>query len=573
MTIRDFIRAVWAGKYYVLGAIAVVLVAGWFYLGRQQTSFQATAVVGIASPSADTSQSQESSASVNTDPSIVVSDPVAEKAAQALGYQGDPKQLAARVDPFYNSATQLTDISAVGPSSADGIAVANAFAQAYVDYLPTVVQGQVDELDASRQQLRDRLNSVNETLNSNPTDPLAQAEQKAIIDQYLNVSRQVSSLQSIPEPGRIERAANSAFSLAVSPDIVLAVALLAGLVAGVGIALAKWGLDFRVRTADEAERNARTPVVAELFGVSTAVREHKRRDLLPVSSRVASPFTESIRELRTALQVSVNQQGCIVVLITAADARAPRSFITANLAASWALSGRRTAVVAGDMRRPDLRSLLSVPGGVPDRSGMLRTDIPNLSLIPINNDEMDPADYLASAQVAQTIADLRRRMDVIVIDAPPVLAAADAAILGGYSDGAVLIATAGRTDRDVLKEAADRLRDNDVPLTGLAVAGVKSSRRIAYAGTYGGRVKAIRASLTNADDKPSEPSSSEPGATSTDQTAAAEAEPVSAANRTYVPPRAAGDVPTTVQPRIGPARPGPNSLRNAPRRLGGQPNR
>lgn len=573
MTIRDFIRAVWAGKYYVLGAVVVVLVAGWFYLSRQQTSFQATAVVGIASPTAGTSQSQESSTSVNTDPSIVVSDPVAAKAAEALGYQGDPKQLAARVDPFYNSSTQLTDISAVGPSYADGVAVANAFAQAYVDYLPTVVQGQVDDLDASRQQLRDRLNSVNQTLNSNPTDPLAQAEQKAIIDQYLNVSRQVSSLQSIPEPGRIERAANSAISLAVSPDIVLAVALLAGLVAGVGIALAKWGLDFRVRTADEAERNARTPVVAELFGVSTAVREHKRRDLLPVSSRVASPFTESIRELRTALQVSVNQQSCIVVLITAADARAPRSFITANLAASWALSGRRTAVVAGDMRRPDLRPLLSVPAGGPDRSGMLRTDIPNLSLVPIDNDEMDPADYLASAQVAQAIADLRRRMDVIVIDAPPVLAAADAAILGGYSDGAVLIATVGRTDRDVLKEAADRLRDNDVPLTGLAVAGVRSNRRIAYAGTYGGRVKAIRASRTNADDKPSEPSSLESSAASTDQAAAAETEPVSAANRTYVPTRAAGDGSTSGSPRTGAVRPGPNSLRNAPRRLGGQPNR
>jgi len=100
---------------------------------------------------------------------------------------------------------------------------------------------------------------------------------------------------------------------------------------------------------------------------------------------------------------------------------------------------------------------------------------------------MDPADYLATADFREALNRVGEEADVVVIDAPPVLAAADATILGQYADGAVLIASLDHSDRQVLAEAAERLRINNVPLSGVAIAGVRGARKMTYASTYGGR--------------------------------------------------------------------------------------
>ena len=56
------------------------------------------------------------------------------------------------------------------------------------------------------------------------------------------------------------------------------------------------------------------------------------------------------------------------------------------------------------------------------------------------------------------LADLGERFDLIVLDTPPVLAVADASILGQLTDGAVLVIRAGRTDRDAAQRAYAQLK-------------------------------------------------------------------------------------------------------------------
>jgi Mrp family chromosome partitioning ATPase len=226
-------------------------------------------------------------------------------------------------------------------------------------------------------------------------------------------------------------------------------------------------------------------VLAELYSVKAADRDFRRSGKLPVATLSASPFTESIRELRTAVRVAIGDVAHAVVVVTAADPQAPRAFITANLAASFALSGHRTIAVSGDLRRPQIDELLPPPDGWAGSPHDIRpTRVLNLSMMPVPDEGMDPADYLATEQVRRLIDDLREDATVVVIDAPPVLAAADATILGGYATGVVLVATAGQTDRPVLQEAAERLVSNHVPLLGVAFAGVKGNRRMIYASTY-----------------------------------------------------------------------------------------
>ncbi|MFB8230007.1 hypothetical protein [Cellulosimicrobium sp. NPDC055967] len=486
MTIREFVRTVWAGKYYVLAAVLVVVAGALFYLDRQETMYRATATVQLYG--VQSAQGGESlvEVTVATDADDVTAPEVAEAAATALGAPGSADELADLVSAHVDGESSTVSIDATTPDEAWSVDVANAFADAYAEQLVVLQSAQVEEIEARRQALAEQLVGVRTRLQADTGDPLASAEQDIIVDDYSALTVQINSLRGITVPGEVVAPATGAEPLGLSRATVLALAALVGLVAGIGLAFARRGLDVRVRTAAESTRLTETPVLAELYGTRPAEKEFVHTHALPVASKVATPFTESIRELRTAVQVSTAGMKHAVVVVTAADPSAPRSFITANLAASFALSGRRTVALSGDLRRPQLDRMLPAPDDWDGQDQELRpTAVPNLRVMPVPEEEMDPADFLATERARGLVRSLRDHAEVVVVDAPPVLAAADATILGGYANGVVLIASAGRTDRAVLAEATERLRVSNVPLLGIALTGVTGDRRMLYASTYG----------------------------------------------------------------------------------------
>jgi tyrosine-protein kinase Etk/Wzc len=486
MTIREFFRTVWAGKYYVLAAVLVVAAGALLYLTQQQTQYRATATVHLNGVQSVQGGEQLVQVTVETDPDDVTSPEVAEVAAGALGEPGQAEALATEVSASFDGEASAMVVEATTTDPARSVEVANAFAEAYAARLVPIQAAQVEVLDARRQALAEQLRAVRQRLAVDTDDPLALAEQDIIVADYSALTVEINALRGIAVPGEVVAPATSAETVGLSAPTVLALAVLVGLVAGVGLAFGRRGLDVRVRSAAESTHLTDTPVLAELYGARPAEKEFAHTLALPVASKVASPFTESIRELRTAVQVSTAGLKHAVVVVTAADPSTPRAFITANLAASFALSGRRTVALSGDLRRPQLDTLLPAPESWRGDEHELRpTTVPNLRVMPVPEEEMDPADFLATSRARQLVRSLREHAEVVVVDAPPVLAAADATILGGYSNGVVLIAAAGRTDRAVLVAATERLRVSNVPLLGIALTGVKGDRRMLYASTYG----------------------------------------------------------------------------------------
>lgn len=486
MTIWDFARTLWAGKYYILVAVQIVMLGALFYVSREPNVYEATATVDLTSVQA-VEDAELVSVTMPADPEDVISTPVAQAAAEMLGHTGPPENLAAMVDADFTSAAETAvRVQVESQDPQDSQDIANAFASAYEARLRVQLDGQRSEIEAQRTRFTEQLTGVRATLADDPEDPLATAVQEEIVSQYRVLSRVLDRLSTIEAPAEV-RPAEYASEVGATNQRFLALALLAGLVAGVGLALARRALDLRVRSSSEAATLAGAPVLAQLFGVREANKSFGLSEQLPVTSKVATPFTESIRELRTAVQVTAEAHGHVVVVVTAADQHAPRAFIAANLAASFALSGQRTIMVGGDLRRPDLEHTLRAvqPHGEGDGE-LSSTSVPNLSVLILKPAvEMDPADYLATANVREVLDSLRGEADVIVIDAPPVLAAADATLLGQYANGAVLIAAIGKTNRTVVTEAAQRLQGNNVDLVGLALAGLQSDRRTRYASTYG----------------------------------------------------------------------------------------
>lgn len=510
MTLQEMFRTVWFGKWLVLVSVLAALAGAWLYVSRQEPEYASEATVQIV----DTETLATAGIRLESDPSLVTGDAVALTAATALGDPSLANELAAHTIADYETDTPTNiAITETGPQPGATVRRANAVATSYVAALQRQfdddvagMQGRLTTLAESIDQQQQAITAARRqtaaaaavaspgTAPVAPVEGLLEAQYSASMEQYQTLAGQFSQAQLLASPATILQNAVTGRLVSVPVSLVYAIAALAGVLVGIGLAVARRGLDTKVRSTGAVRRSAGAPVLARLSGTAAALRSYEAEGTLPVARREATAYTRSVRELRTALQAAVeNDSGSAVIVVTAADLETPRSFVAANLAASWALSGRSVVVLSGDLRQPRLNALLPASsemsahgartGGRP-RTAAVPTSIPHLSVHPALQTELDPADFLASDEVRALVEQLRGTADVVIIDAPPMLVAADATILGSYADGVLLAVTLGHTAIVAVEESAERLRAANAALLGLSLDGVTERRQITYEATY-----------------------------------------------------------------------------------------
>jgi len=181
-----------------------------------------------------------------------------------------------------------------------------------------------------------------------------------------------------------------------------------------------------------------------------------------------SPAAEAYRTLRTNLTFAGLDKPIETLVVTSAAPGADKSTVLANLAVTIAQSERRTILVDADLRQPGLHAIfglsneqglttLFVQPHMLDKPPLAQTGVENLLLLPSGPLPPNPADLLGSRRMEEIIAALRSRADVILFDAPPVVAVTDAAVLGSRVDGVLLVVAAGRSRRDHVQRARELL--------------------------------------------------------------------------------------------------------------------
>ncbi|MBP6786179.1 MAG: CpsD/CapB family tyrosine-protein kinase [Candidatus Promineofilum sp.] len=191
-----------------------------------------------------------------------------------------------------------------------------------------------------------------------------------------------------------------------------------------------------------------------------------------------SPASEAYRALRTNLSFYSLDKPLRTLIVTSPAAGEGKSTTAANLAVTMAQSGRRTILVDCDLRRPTLHELFGLPiapgltNVVMDEAGDLplqKTAVDNLWLLSSGPKPPNPADMLGALRMEQIIAQLAEQADMVLFDAPPVMAASDAAILGAKTDGVLLVVQAGKTRRDHSERAREVLEKAGVRIVGAAL--------------------------------------------------------------------------------------------------------
>jgi len=256
--------------------------------------------------------------------------------------------------------------------------------------------------------------------------------------------------------------------------LIVIIGLIIGIAVGYAFVLVRNILDVSVKTPEELEN-----VGISLIGwVPTFMRTSRNGRSIPSGRELILAYNadsapaESFRTLRTRLQFAkLEPEPIKSFLITSSIPREGKTLISANLAASFALSSK-VLLLDCDFRKPRLHNIFNqkrYPGlcdylfGTVSFDEIVRkTQFENLTFVSCGTIPPNPSELIASKHMQNFINSMKPKYDYIIIDSPPLATVTDAELLSSYVDGTVVVSLANKTRMDLLISAIETLnRIND----------------------------------------------------------------------------------------------------------------
>lgn len=198
-----------------------------------------------------------------------------------------------------------------------------------------------------------------------------------------------------------------------------------------------------------------------------------------------SPISEQYKILRTNVLSLSKLKTNKVIVITSAISMEGKTVTTLNLAMTIAQSAQqpKVLVIDADMRRGRVARYLGVEqnAGLSDilqgkaslEDAVFKIDVENLNFIASGPVPENPAELLDSQNMKNLLSDLKRQFDYIIIDTPPIIAVTDSGILGAQVDGVIMVIQAGRTQRGIIKRAAELLHQCHAKVLGHVLTNIE----------------------------------------------------------------------------------------------------
>lgn len=492
--------------HWLLAALVAIPALAYALGNAQPVRYRAEANVLIA-PSA--AQEAASSASGNSAPNTrlltnEINLALGAEVRQAVEAEVGPVD----IDDISITAQPGSDVlifSAVRGNADDAAALANAWARAYVETKQEKsaesiqaairdLNGELIELSTQREDTRAPLTALEQQIAT--TEPGSErdalqseasflatnlAPQLGLLDAQINaVANTVTQLEL---SGRLAGTGSAeVLEPAVAPveptntplAVLMSLAVIAALLIGFAAATLIDRLDRRLRSAEDVEALGLT-----VLGTIPTMK-NKRREVVALASAEDpdGPVANAYQKVRTSLQFALLNSERITVTITSASAGEGKTSTSTNIAIGLAQAGKNVTIIDGDLRRPKLHGLFTVPM-VPGLSEWVRKELkllPNTSrflldkstslrVIPAGRDTERPADLVVSEGFEKVLTEVKNESDIVIIDSPPVLPVVDAAAIAQLSDHVILVSRLGTTKKNELRQAREEIeRAGSTPL-------------------------------------------------------------------------------------------------------------
>ncbi|CAN5924085.1 polysaccharide biosynthesis tyrosine autokinase [soil metagenome] len=282
-------------------------------------------------------------------------------------------------------------------------------------------------------------------------------------------------------------------------SVNVSIALLIGLVLGLGLAILREQLDNTLKTPEDVEQKLGVtflgllPEIAEEEGGDTPKRPRRARRLtttlapeLLVHERPTSGIAEAARALRTNLMFMNPDHPYRRLLVTSAAPAEGKTTVAVSIAVSLAQGGQRVCIIDCDLRRPRLHRIFDRAGDIGLMNVILGeatidevakpTIVPNLSCIPCGPIPPNSADVVSSEKFRRLLDEVSERFDRVVLDSPPIVAVTDSAIASTLVDGVVFVVRAFKTSVNLCRSGLRTLQDVDAPIAGAVLNAVNLNR-------------------------------------------------------------------------------------------------
>jgi receptor protein-tyrosine kinase len=440
------------------------------------------------------------------------------EAAVAEAYEGplDPDDVKASVSSNTSDVIEAS-LVATDPDAAE--VLVDLYVTTFVEVRRTLrtdellavgteIQAKIDELATQIAQIRQPLTDLdaqlaadpgNQDLASRRDDMAAQLSPQLspLESQRAFYQNQIEDLELTADITRSGGAqiltAADASDTPVSPKPIrdAAIALVLGLVLGIGLAFLRDSLDERIRgVADLEQISGGHPTLALVPEVEKGHDTH----FVATRDDSRSVQAESFRSLRTAVKFASLESPVKVLQVTSPSQGEGKTTVVANLAVALAQGGDRVAVVCCDLRRPRVQDRFDMPltPGLTDvllgeatLADALRRYDANVLVLPAGTPPPNPSELLSSNKAAAVIRALAEEFDVVLVDSTPVLPVTDALVVSRLADATVVVVDSRRTARKAVRRCLQLLGQVNAPVLGLVLNGLPEGGEYGYGYGYG----------------------------------------------------------------------------------------
>ncbi len=359
----------------------------------------------------------------------------------------------------------------------------------------------IDQLKAQQQQFAGKVSNLPDT-EQNALRLLRDVRVNTELYTNMLNSAQQLNIATAGEMGNVrvvDWAMTSIKPVKPKKSLIAGLALILGLAIGVGIPFVRRWLNPGIERSEHFEQFLSAPVysIVPHSDIQAKIENRLRRGAkgqhLLATQAPDDIAVEAIRSLQTALHFGAFKAANNVILLTGPRPDVGKSFLAANLATVLASGGKRVLLIDADMRGGNINRYFGVsasPGlsdailGGPVDQIIRRQIATNLDFMPKGSKPGSPAGALMSSRFQAMLEEFSGSYDAVVVDAPPLLAVADAAIIARYAGTTLFAVRYGRHTSAEIVEAERRLLNARVQISGVLLNDVPQ-RSVKYGAYYG----------------------------------------------------------------------------------------
>jgi len=271
---------------------------------------------------------------------------------------------------------------------------------------------------------------------------------------------------------------------------ILGLSFLVGIILPFLVSIFRNILNTRIRSMEDLEKATQVPVLAEIIHNADTDGEGI---LVTKSSR--NLLTEQFRILRTDLNFLLPDTKKKVILVTSSMPGEGKTFVSLNLGAMMALSGKKVIILELDLRKPKLSQRLGLKGergfthyaiGQADLQEVIYpvNDYSHLFILPSGPVPPNPAELILLDKTAQMFSELRNQFDYIIIDTTPNMVA-DSRLISAHADVTLYLVRMGYTYKEQINSINRLYSENKMPRLNLVINDVRIERGGYYGYGYG----------------------------------------------------------------------------------------